>query len=43
MPRRALKLIYDWLNLHKDELNVKWLRCQTQETLFKIQPLKEKK
>jgi hypothetical protein len=40
MPRRALKLIYDWLDLHKDELNANWLRCQTQETLFKIQPLK---
>lgn len=40
MPRRALKLIYDWLDLHKDELNENWLRCQTQETLFKIQPLK---
>jgi hypothetical protein len=40
MPRRALRLIYDWLDIYEDELTENWRRSQTQETLFKIQPLK---
>ncbi|MCP3930225.1 MAG: DUF4160 domain-containing protein [Bacteroidetes bacterium] len=39
MPRRALKLIFDWLDLHKEELLRNWELAQKQEVLFKIDPL----
>ena len=40
MPRRALKMIYDWLDLHKEELMDNWVRAQNGGTLDKIEPLK---
>ena len=40
MPRRALNLVYEWLDLHKDELLENWELAQRQEPLFKIEPLK---
>ncbi|WP_339812630.1 DUF4160 domain-containing protein [uncultured Imperialibacter sp.] len=39
MPRRALKLVYEWLDLHKDELIENWELAQNQEPLKKIEPL----
>ncbi|WP_339785420.1 DUF4160 domain-containing protein [uncultured Imperialibacter sp.] len=39
MPRRALKLIYEWLDLHKSELIENWELAQNQEPLKKIEPL----
>ncbi|MEQ9402642.1 MAG: DUF4160 domain-containing protein [Cyclobacteriaceae bacterium] len=40
MPRRALKLVYDWLDMHKDELLQNWELSQQQKALNKIEPLK---
>ena len=40
LPRRALNLIYDWLDLHKDELLENWRRLENCESFLKIEPLK---
>jgi hypothetical protein len=40
MPRRALRLIFEWLDLHKDELLENWELSQRQEVLNSIEPLK---
>ena len=39
MPRRALHLVFEWLDLHKDELMENWARMENGETLAKINPL----
>ena len=39
MPRRALRLIFEWLDLHKDELMANWKRMENGETLVTINPL----
>lgn len=40
LPRRALNLVYEWLDIHKDELLEKWNRLANFETPQKIEPLK---
>ena len=40
LPRRALRLIYEWLDIHHDELMENWERAQTGGKLEKIEPLK---
>ena len=40
MPRRALKLVYEWLDLHKNELLENWELAQQRKSLNKIEPLK---
>ena len=40
MPGRALRLILEWLDLHRDELMENWMRAQNGGTLEKIEPLK---
>lgn len=39
LPRRALKLVYDWLDLHQEELMENWYRMQKGEDFMKIEPL----
>lgn len=39
IPRRALRLVYEWLDLHKDELMDNWHRMENGETLTTINPL----
>ena len=39
MPRRALKLVYEWLDLHQNELMDNWHRLQQGEEFKKIEPL----
>ena len=39
MPRRALKMIYEWLDLHQNELMDNWNRLQRGEEFKKINPL----
>ena len=39
LPRRALRLVYEWLDLHKDELMDNWNRLQNSEAPHKIVPL----
>ena len=40
LPRRALNLVYDSLDLHKDELMENWRRLENCESFLKIEPLK---
>ena len=40
MPRRALKLIYEWLDLHREELLENWKLIEQRKQLNKIEPLK---
>lgn len=38
-PRRALKLVLEWLELHKDELLENWHLAEEKKSLKKIAPL----
>ena len=40
LPRRALRLIYEWLDLHTDELMANWELMKQRKPLKKIDPLK---
>ena len=40
LPRRALGLVYEWLDLHKDELMENWKRMECKQAVVKIDPLK---
>jgi Domain of unknown function (DUF4160) len=40
MPKRALMLVFEWMELHKEELMLNWEKCQIGEKPFKIEPLK---
>lgn len=38
-PKRALKLVLEWYDLHSDELLDNWQRAQEQQPLQAIDPL----
>lgn len=40
MPQRALKMVFDWLETHRDELLEDWELAQKGEVLKRIEPLK---
>jgi len=40
MPQRALKMIFEWSEIHRDELIADWNLAQKGDELFKIEPLK---
>jgi len=40
MPKRALKLVFEWMELHKLELIENWHLAQNGELPKKIEPLK---
>jgi hypothetical protein len=40
MPSRALKLIFEWMEIHKNELLENWELAVKGEQLNKIEPLK---
>lgn len=39
MPRRALNLIWTWLDKHQTELLDNWERAQNRQSLISIEPL----
>lgn len=39
LPRRALSMVYEWLDEHKEELMENWNRLQNRESPVKIDPL----
>ena len=39
MPKRALKLIFEWMEIHKSELLENWILSQNGELPKKIEPL----
>lgn len=40
LPRRALNLVFEWLDEHKQELLENWERLARREAPLKIEPLK---
>ena len=40
MPGRAIRMILEWLDLHRDELMDNWTRAQNGAPLNRIEPLK---
>lgn len=40
MPGRALKMILEWLEIHREELLDNWVKAQNGTPLEKIAPLK---
>lgn len=40
LPRRALRLVYEWLDKHYDELMENWRLLGNSEAAKKIEPLK---
>ena len=40
MPQRALKMVFDWMELHHKELLADWDLAQKGSRLNKIEPLK---
>ncbi len=39
LPRRALGLVLDWAELHRQELRDNWVRGQEHDALSPIEPL----
>jgi hypothetical protein len=39
MPQRALKMIFEWMEVHRNELFTDWTLAQVGEPLMKIEPL----
>ena len=39
MPRRALRLIWSWLDEHQEELEENWARARDRRVLLDIAPL----
>ncbi|MCX7094253.1 MAG: DUF4160 domain-containing protein [Methylobacter sp.] len=39
LPRRALNLVLDWTELHRDELLSDWDKCRIHQQPDKIEPL----
>ena len=40
LPNRALGLVREWVNLHRDELLEDWKLCQAKQMPKSIEPLK---
>ncbi len=40
LPRRALRLVYEWLDIHKDELLENWNQLKNNGAIKKIEPLR---
>lgn len=39
MPKRALKMIFEWMEIHKSELFEDWEKAKNKKPLNKINPL----
>lgn len=39
MPNRALKIVFEWLDIHKEELIDNWNKLQKGRPIVKIKPL----
>ena len=40
LPRRALRLVYEWLDIHKEELLENWKQLKNSGAIKKIEPLR---
>jgi len=41
LPRRALELVLDWAELHRDELLKDWELCRQHQQPDEIEPIKQ--
>ncbi len=39
LPPRAVRLVQEWVRLHRGELEADWVRSERQEPLVRIEPL----
>ena len=39
MSKRALRMVFEWLEIHQNELMDNWERARAREALSKIEPL----
>ena len=39
LPKRALKLVFEWMELHRDELRTNWDKVKRGEQPLPIEPL----
>lgn len=39
LPPRALRLLLEWVDLHREELEVNWRRARAHQHLLPIEPL----
>jgi len=39
MPQRALKMVFEWLEIHREDLLQEWEKAQKGEKLTQISPL----
>ena len=40
LPKRQIKLVQAWIEIHKEELNTLWKLAKNEKQIFKIDPLK---
>lgn len=40
LPKRAVRLVYEWMEMHEQELLDNWERLQNLESPVKIEPLR---
>ena len=40
LPKRAVRLVYEWMEMHEQELLDNWERLQHSESPVKIEPLR---
>jgi len=40
LPKKVLKDVFKWMDLHQDELEMNWKRLQESKEVIKIKPLK---
>ena len=38
-PKRALRHVLEWYDIHREQLNENWLRCRNREAPIPIEPL----
>jgi len=39
IPQRALRLVFDWMDIHGEELAANWQRAKDRQELLQIAPL----
>ena len=39
LPRRVLNMVYEWLDLHQEELMNNWINVENGKTIVEIKPL----
>lgn len=40
LPKKVLKSVFNWMDIHQSELEINWKRLQEGKDVIKIEPLK---